>query len=170
MEAVGLNFSSTPTPELILKTFEQYCEDRQTPNRFVLAPILVGRWLDVFRDEIDFYVAGNQEGIGTLLDMAQFVGACNPLTDRSRVPLSHRFLRHAPLVMVDYPGEVSLKQIYGTYNRAALKDVPNLRAYTKPLTGVIVAFYLAKGFTTYAVLELARWDQSVYEATLPLQD
>ena len=26
MEVVGLNFSSATTPELILKTFEQYCE------------------------------------------------------------------------------------------------------------------------------------------------
>ncbi|KAJ8584108.1 hypothetical protein M405DRAFT_827366, partial [Rhizopogon salebrosus TDB-379] len=26
MEVIGLNFSSATTPELILKTFEQYCE------------------------------------------------------------------------------------------------------------------------------------------------
>lgn len=32
MEVVGLNFSSATTPELILKTFEQYCEYRKTPN------------------------------------------------------------------------------------------------------------------------------------------
>ena len=77
------------------------------------------------------------------LERIQFVGACNPPTDPGRVPLSHRFLRHAPLVMVDYPGELSLKQIYGTYNRAMLKVVPNLRAYSEPLTDAMVQFYLA---------------------------
>jgi dynein heavy chain 1 len=30
MEVVGLNFSSATTPELILKTFEQYSEYRKT--------------------------------------------------------------------------------------------------------------------------------------------
>ena len=46
------------------------------------------------------------------LERIQFVGACNPPTDPGRVPLSHSFLRHAPLVMVDYPGELTLRQIY----------------------------------------------------------
>ena len=52
--------------------------------------------------------------------------------------------------MVDYPGEVSLKQIYGTYNHAVLKVVPTLRTYAEPLTDAMVAFYLAsqKRFTT----------------------
>ena len=77
------------------------------------------------------------------LERTQFVGACNPPTDPGRVPLSHRFLRHAPLVMVDYPGELSLKQIYGTYNWAMVKVVPNLRAYSEPLTDAMVQFYLA---------------------------
>jgi len=44
--------------------------------------------------------------------------------------------------MVDYPGEVSLKQIYGTYNRAVLKVVPSLRAYAELLTDAMVAFTL----------------------------
>ena len=41
MEVVGLNFSAT-TPELILKTFEQYCEYRKTPNGVILAPVQIG--------------------------------------------------------------------------------------------------------------------------------
>jgi hypothetical protein len=61
------------------------------------------------------------------LEHIQFVGACNPPTDPVCVPLSHRFRRHAPLVMADYPGEVSLKQIYGMYNRALLKVVPTFQ-------------------------------------------
>ena len=200
MEVVGLNFSSATTPELILKTFEQYCEYRKTPNGVILAPAQIGRWLVVFCDEINLPATdkyGTQRVISFIrqlvecggywrtsdmawvkLERIQFVGACNPPTDPGRVPLSHRFLRHAPLVMVDYPGELSLKQIYGTYNRALLKVVPNLRAYASPLTDAMVDLYLAsqKRFTTdvqahyvYSPRELTRWVRGVYEAIRPLE-
>ena len=200
MEVVGLNFSSATTPELILKTFEQYCEYRKTPNGVILAPVQIGRWLVVFCDEINLPAPdkyGTQKVISFIrqlvecggywrasdmawvkLERVQFVGACNPPTDPGRVPLTHRFLRHAPLVMVDYPGEVSLKQIYGTYNRAVLKVVPTLRAYAEPLTDAMVAFYLAsqKRFTTdiqahyvYSPRELTRWVRGIYEAIRPLE-
>ncbi|CAH2049383.1 unnamed protein product, partial [Iphiclides podalirius] len=43
MEVVGLNFSSATTPELLLKTFDHYCEYRKTPNGVVLAPVQVGK-------------------------------------------------------------------------------------------------------------------------------
>ncbi|KAI0090006.1 dynein heavy chain protein 1 [Irpex rosettiformis] len=199
METVGLNFSSATTPELILKTFEQYCEYRKTPNGVILAPLQIGRWLVVFCDEINLPATdkyGTQRVISFIrqlvesggfwrtsdmawvkLERIQFVGACNPPTDPGRVPLSHRFLRHAPLIMVDYPGEVSLKQIYGTYNRALLKVIPNLKAYAGPLTDSMVALYLAsqKRFTTdiqahyvYSPRELTRWVRGVYEAIRPL--
>ncbi len=199
MEVVGLNFSSATTPELILKTFEQYCEYRKTPNGVVLAPIQIGRWLVIFCDEINLPATdkyGTQRVISFIrqlvesngyyrttdmawvkLERIQFVGACNPPTDPGRVPLSHRFLRHAPLVMVDYPGEISLKQIYGTYNRALLKVVPTLRAYSEPLTDAMVSLYLAsqKRFTTdvqahyvYSPRELTRWVRGIYEAIRPL--
>ncbi|KAF5329223.1 hypothetical protein D9758_018190 [Tetrapyrgos nigripes] len=118
---VGLNFSSATTPELIPKTFEQYCEYRKTPNRVVLAPIQI--WLVVFCDDINLPAAdkyGTQRVISFIrqlvectgfwrtsdeawvkMERIQFVGSCNPPTDPGRVPLSHRFLWHAPLVMVD---------------------------------------------------------------------
>ena len=200
LEVVGLNFSSATTPALILKTFEQYCEYRKTPNGVILAPVQIGRWLVVFCDEINLPAPdkyGTQKVISFLrqlvecggywrssdmawikLERIQFVGACNPPTDPGRVPLTHRFLRHAPLIMVDYPGELSLKQIYGTYNRAVLKVVPNLRAYSEPLTDAMVAFYLAsqKRFTTdiqahyvYSPRELTRWVRGIYEAIRPLE-
>lgn len=41
MEVVGLNFSSATTPELLLKTFDHYCEYRKTPNGLVLSPVQV---------------------------------------------------------------------------------------------------------------------------------
>lgn len=200
MEVVGLNFSSATTPELILKTFEQYCEYRKTPNGIVLSPAQIGRWLVLFCDEINLPATdkyGTQRVISFLrqlveyggfwrvsdkawvkLERIQFVGACNPPTDPGRVPLSHRFLRHAPLIMVDYPGEISLNQIYGTFNRALLKVTPNLRGYAEPLTAAMVDFYLAsqKRFTpdiqahyVYSPRELTRWMRGIYEAIKPLE-
>jgi len=38
------------TPELILRTFEQYCEYRRTPQSMILSPQLIGRWIVVFCD------------------------------------------------------------------------------------------------------------------------
>ena len=200
LEVVGLNFSSATTPELILKTFEQYCEYRKTPNGVVLAPVQIGRWLVVFCDEINLpsldkygtqrvisFLRQLMEGNGfwrttdlswVKLERIQFVGACNPPTDPGRVPLSHRFLRHAPVVMVDYPGEISLKQIYGTFNRALLKVAPNLRGNSDALTDAMVSFYLAsqKRFTAetqahyiYSPRELTRWSRGIYEAIKPLE-
>ncbi|KAJ9480171.1 Dynein heavy chain, cytoplasmic [Pseudozyma hubeiensis] len=200
MEVVGLNFSSATTPELILKTFEQYCEYRKTPNGIVLSPTQIGRWLVLFCDEINLPATdkyGTQRVISFLrqlvesggfwrisdkawvkLERIQFVGACNPPTDPGRVPLSHRFLRHAPLIMVDYPGEISLNQIYGTFNRALLKVTPNLRGYAEALTGAMVDFYLAsqRRFTPdiqahyiYSPRELTRWMRGIYEAIKPLE-
>ena len=75
------------------------------------------------------------------IERIQFVGACNPPTDPGRKPLSHRFLRHVPVIYVDYPGPTSLTQIYGTFNRAMLRIVPPLRSYAQPLTDAMVEFY-----------------------------
>ena len=84
------------------------------------------------------------------LERIQFVGTCNPPTDPGRVALSHHFLCYFLLIMVNYLEEVPLEQIYGTYTRAVLKIVPNLRAYTDPLINAMVDFYLASQwrFTT----------------------
>jgi dynein heavy chain 1 len=80
--------------------------------------------------------------------------------------------------MVDYPGEVSIKQIYGTYSRALLKVVPNLRPYGEALTDAMVSFYLVsqRRFTTdaqahyvYSPRELTRWVRGIYEAIKPLE-
>ena len=56
------------------------------------------------------------------------------------VSLFSRFLCHVPVVYVDHPGSMSLTQIYGTLNRAMLRVVPNLRAYSDTLTNAIVEF------------------------------
>jgi len=108
-----------------------------------------------------------------------FVGACNPPTDSGRSILSNRFLRHAPLLFVDFPGEDSLKTIYGTFNRAMLKKIPTLRHLAEPLTEAMVKFYTMSQlhFTAdqqphyiYSPRELTRWKYAINEALEPLED
>ncbi|XP_048259760.1 cytoplasmic dynein 1 heavy chain 1-like isoform X2 [Haliotis rufescens] len=200
MEVVGLNFSSATTPELLLKTFDHYCEFRRTPNGVVLSPVQLNKWLVLFCDEInlpDMDKYGTQRVISFLRQMMehggffrtsdqtwvkferiQFVGACNPPTDPGRKPLSHRFLRHVPVVYVDYPGETSLKQIYGTFNRAMLRLVPSLKPYADPLTNAMVEFYMMsqERFTqdmqphyVYSPREMTRWVRGICEALRPLE-
>ncbi|XP_071453347.1 dynein heavy chain, cytoplasmic isoform X3 [Hetaerina americana] len=200
MEVVGLNFSSATTPELLLKTFDHYCEYRKTPNGVILSPVQLGKWLVLFCDEInlpDMDQYGTQRVISFLrqlvehrgffrasdqswvrLERIQFVGACNPPTDPGRKPLSHRFLRHVPVIYVDYPGETSLKQIYGTFCRAMLRLVPPLRSYAEPLTNAMVELYLAsqERFTqdmqphyVYSPREMTRWVRGICEAIRPLE-
>ncbi|KAG8527498.1 uncharacterized protein KY384_007650 [Bacidia gigantensis] len=200
MEVVGLNFSSATTPDLLIKTFDQYCEYRKTLNGVIMSPAQIGKWIVFFCDEInlpeqDNY--GTQRAISFLrqlieqngfwrtvdktwvtLERIQFVGACNPPTDPGRTPLGPRFLRHAPVVMVDYPGELSLHQIYSTFNNAVLKIIPNLRGYADALTKAMVQFYLQSQarFTPtiqphyiYSPRELTRWVRGLYESIKPLE-
>lgn len=200
MEVVGLNFSSATTPDLLIKTFEQYCEYKKTLNGVVLSPTQIGRWLVIFCDEINLPAPdkyGTQRAIAFLrqlveqngfwrtsdktwvtLDRIQFVGACNPPTDAGRTPMGARFLRHAPLIMVDYPGELSLQQIYGTFTSAVLKVIPALRGYSESLTKAMVQFYIEsqRRFSpkiqphyVYSPRELTRWVRGIYEAIRPLE-
>jgi dynein heavy chain 1 len=200
MQVVGLNFSSATTPDLLIKTFEQYCEYKKTLNGVQLTPTQIGRWLIIFCDEINLPAPdkyGTQRAISFLrqlveqngfwrtsdktwvtLDRIQFVGACNPPTDAGRTPMALRFLRHSPLIMVDYPGEQSLQQIYGTFNSAVLKIIPTLRGYADALTRAMVQLYAEsqKRFTpdiqphyVYSPRELTRWVRGIYEALRPLE-
>jgi len=200
MEVVGLNFSSATTPDLMVKTLEQYCDYRKTLSGVTMAPTQIGRWLVVFCDEINLPAPdkyGTQRVISFMrqlveqggfwrtstktwvsLERIQFVGACNPPTDAGRTPLGLRFLRHAPLIMVDYPGDVSLTQIYGTFNTAMLKLIPTLRGYADALTQAMIQVYVQsqKRFTAdiqphyvYSPRELTRWVRAIYEAIRPLE-
>ncbi|RKP12812.1 hydrolytic ATP binding site of dynein motor region D1-domain-containing protein [Piptocephalis cylindrospora] len=201
LEVVDLNFSSATTPELILRTLEQHGEYRRTPGGgCVLAPTALGKWLVLFCDEINLPAQdryGTQRVLSFLrqlieaggfwrssdkawvrLERVQFVGACNPPTDPGRVPLSARFLRHAPLLLVDYPGELSLKQIYGTLAKAMLKVHPTLRGNSDALTGAMVELYLrsqsrftpeSQAHYVYSPRELTRWMRGIHEAIRPLE-
>ena len=200
MEVVGLNFSSATTPDLLIKTFDQYCEYRKTLSGIVMSPTQIGKWLVVFCDEINLPAKdkyGTQRAITFLrqlieqngfwrtgdkawvtLERIQFIGACNPPTDPGRTPMGPRFLRHTPVVMVDYPGELSLEQIYGTFNNAVLKVIPNLRGYADAVTKAMVQVYQESQarFTpdiqphyVYSPRELTRWVRGLYEAIRPLE-
>ena len=53
MDVINVNFSSSTTPELLMRNFDHYCEYRRTPNGMTLAPIQLNRWLVIFCDEIN---------------------------------------------------------------------------------------------------------------------
>ena len=82
-----------------------------------------------------------------------------------------------PVIYVDYPAEASLKQIYGTFNRAMLRLIPALKGYADPLTNAMVEFFLStqERYTQeqqphyiYSPRELTRWVRGVCEAIRPL--
>lgn len=195
-DMIFINFSSSTTPELILKTFDHYCEYKKTSNGIVLKPKQANKWMVLFCDEINlpevdkygtqivitflreiteqngFWRPSDKQWI--TLEKIQFVGACNPPTDVGRHPLANRFLRHTPLLYVDFPGSESLKQIYGTFNKAILrKGGPELRNYSQNLTDAMVEFYTScqKHYTPdirahyiYSPRELTRWKHAINES------
>lgn len=193
----NLNFSSRTTPEIILKTFAQYCSYVRRGKDIFLEPsdsLGAQSWLVVFCDEInlpeeDAY--GTQRVIMFMrqlvehggfwredntwikIDRIQFVGACNPPTDAGRVAMSHRYLRHVPLLLVDFPEKDSLMQIYRTFNSGMLKLFPNLKGESDALTEAMVGVYLENQTKFkpsmqpqyfYSPRELSRWVRGVYEA------
>ena len=58
-----------------------------------------------------------------------------------RVEMSSRFLRHAPLLLVDSPSHDSLIQIYRTLNGGIMKLLPSLRGETDAMTEAMVEVY-----------------------------
>jgi dynein heavy chain 1 len=195
----SLNFSSHTSPEIILKAFQQYCKYVRRGRELFLEPAeSLGNdiWLVVFCDEInlpeeDSY--GTQrvimfmrqlveqggfwrdDNVWIKINRIQFVGACNPPTDAGRVEMSHRFLRHVPLLLVDFPETDSLMQIYRTFNGGMIKLFPNLRGETDAMTEAMIEVYTEnqKRFTAqqqpqyiYSPRELSRWVRGIYEAVV----
>ena len=195
-EMVFINFSSSTTPDLILKTFDHYCEYIKSSNGTILRPKQNNKYLVVFCDEInlpemDKYSTQvvitflreitEQNGFWRPLDKTwikleriQFVGACNPPTDVGRHPLNNRFLRHCPLLYVDFPGKDSLRQIYGTFNRAILHKAGSaFSGMSEPLTEAMVEFYMqcqthytpdVQPHYIYSPRELTRWKHAINES------
>ena len=195
----SLNFSSRTTPEIILKTFSQYCSYVRRGKDIVLEPaesLGAQSWLVIFCDEINL---PEQDSYGTQrvitfmrqlveqggfwrddnvwvkINRIQFVGACNPPTDAGRVSMSQRFLRHVPLLLVDFPAKDSLLQIYRTFNGGMMKLFPNLRGETEALTEAMVELYMEnqRKFSPdlqpqyfYSPRELSRWVRGMYESVV----
>ena len=197
-ELVTLNFSSSTGIDLILRTLKHHCTSEKTPTGSVLRPVVRNKWLVIFCDEINLPKTdqyGTQRVITFLrqitehggfwrgsdlsfvtLERIQIIGACNPPTDAGRVKLSNRFLRHSPLMFVDFPSIPSLRIIYGTFVRAMLKLQPSLRAHAEPVTEAMIEVYAdsQKRFTPdvqphyiYSPRELSRWVRAMYEAMNP---
>ena len=193
----NLNFSSRTSPQIILKIFSQYCAYVRRGKDIVLQPVeSLGSdsWLVVFCDEINLPAQdtyGTQrvimfmrqlveqggfwrdDNVWVKIHRIQFVGACNPPTDAGRFPMSHRFLRHAPLLLIDFPAKESLLQIYGTFNGGMMKLFPNLKGETDALTNAMVEVYMEnqRKFKPdmepqyfYSPRELSRWVRGIYEA------
>lgn len=77
------------------------------------------------------------------------------------------------MILVDFPGFDSLKQIFGTFNKAMLKRSVALRQYSEYLTNAMVEFYTEsqRHFTAdiqphyiYSPRELTRWKYAINEA------
>ena len=156
-----------------------YDMDIHCMNCVILLCLGTQRVISFLRQMVEhggFYRTSDQTWVK--FERIQFVGACNPPTDPGRKPLSHRFLRHVPVVYVDYPGKTSLTQIYGTFNRAMLRLIPSLRTYAEPLTNAMVELYLMSQdkFTQdtqphyiYSPREMTRWVRGICEALRPLE-
>eukprot|EP00397_Hematodinium_sp_SG-2012_P000022 GEMP01000022.1.p1 GENE.GEMP01000022.1~~GEMP01000022.1.p1 ORF type:complete len:4594 (-),score=1270.22 GEMP01000022.1:1053-14834(-) len=200
-ELASLNFSSGTTPHLLMQTLTMYCECVKLQHGLVMRPKTPGKWLFVFCDEINLPI---QDAYGTQrvlmlvrqisehkgfyrpsdrkwvhLERVQFLGACNPPTDAGRWPMSDRFMRHTPIVFVDYPGFDSLKQIYGTFCRAIMKFCPMISDLGNTLTHAMVRFYdeNQRKFSVdmqphylYSPRELTRWKVAIHESVLGTGD
>ena len=193
-EMIFVNFSATTNPAMIIKQFDHYCELAKSRGGLVLRPKQLNKNLVIFCDEInlpDEDQYGTQYVITFLrqlterrgywrisdkqwinLERIQFVGACNPPVDAGRHEMSPRFLRHAPVMLVDFPSYQSLITIYGTFNRAMLRKYPSLKPHADQLTLAMVDFYYEsqKHFTAdmqphyiYSPRELTRWKYAIIE-------
>ncbi|EGV61784.1 hypothetical protein CANTEDRAFT_131278 [Yamadazyma tenuis ATCC 10573] len=195
LDILQLNFSKESSPESLMRSLKQYCEYQRTSNGIVFSPRVSGKWVVVFCDEInlpgvDKY--GCQKVISLMRQMVehrgfwdpkemqwvemkniQFVGACNSPKDPGRQKLSNRFGRHVTLIMVDYPGETSLNQIYEEFNLAVMKCAPDLRGYTKSVVKAMISVYLKskerltpdiQSHYVYSPRELTRWTRGLLEA------
>ncbi|ODV62102.1 dynein heavy chain [Ascoidea rubescens DSM 1968] len=199
LESISLNFSKETSPDLLIKTLEQYCEYKRVANGLILAPSIPGKWLVIFCDEVNL-PANDKYGTQTVISFIrqliekgglykngswvqtqniQFVFACNPPTDAGRNPLSLRFLRHVCLITVGYPERISLNQIYETFNNAILKIIPQLRYASTLLTSAMLSVYFecSKHFLPssqvhyiYSPRELTRWVRGIYEAIKSLEN
>jgi len=84
-----------------------FCDEINLPDIDKYGTMTIITFLRELTEQRGFWRPSDKQWIN--LERIQFVGACNPPTDTGRKPLSARFLRHTPLILVDFPGPESLK-------------------------------------------------------------
>ena len=209
VDLVTLSFSSTSHPVLeVLEKRCSY--KKTSRGVVLAPSSSSSKWLIVFCDEINLPAPdeyGTQRVISLLrtlveqrgffrcssvvggsdstfewvsLERVLFVGACNPPTDPGRSPLHLRFLRHAPVLFVDFPSQEALRQIYGTFSRALVRSAPAVPSdVASQLTNACVDVYLknqarftpdVRSHYVYSPRELSRWYRALREALLADKD
>lgn len=192
LQYVGINFSKETTPHTVIASLEQHCVYRKVGSRMVMAPRSFKK-LVLFCDEVNLpkpdkyntqravsflrqMIEHNgfwRNGVWVQLQDVLLVAACNPQTDVGRNEMSERFTRHVSIVMVDYPCESSLKQVYLTLNTAMLRSNSRLPLLAAPLTqSMIQVYYACRGLSgkqphyVFSPRELTRWVRGI-AAALP---
>lgn len=196
---VSLNFSKDTMPELIIKTLEHNCTYRMTSSGLLMLPPLSDKWLVIFCDELNlpkmdkydsqvvisflrglivnngFWHPAKKEWV--TLKNVQIVGACNPADGTTRQDLSQRFQNNCNVIMVDYPGKESLKQIYEAFANAILRCVPDLIGYADTLTSAMIDVYFQyrdnfneteKSHYICSPRELTRWIRGIFQGLKPM--
>ncbi|KAK1747403.1 dynein heavy chain [Skeletonema marinoi] len=167
----SLNFSSRTTPEIIMKTFAQYCTYVRKGKDIVLEPVEslgakedsygTQRVIMFMRQLVEQGGFWREDNVWVKTNRIQFVGACNPPTDAGRVVL--------------LPSRDSLTQIYRTFNGGIMKLFPQLKGETDVITEAMIEIFTAcqKKFTPqmqpqyfYSPRELSRWVRGIYEAVV----
>lgn len=192
---VAMNFSKDTTISSILKSLKRHTIYADGPKGLVLCPKLPDKCVVLFCDEInlpklDKY--GSQSVILFLrlliekngfwrtddnrwvsIERIRIVGACNPSSDPGRLPLSPRFLRHTPILSIDYPSEQSLMTIYQNLFEATFSLLPHLKSYARTFCDASIYLYhqCKKNFTPsmrahylFSPRELTRWIRGLQTA------
>ncbi|AAS51484.1 ACR258Wp [Eremothecium gossypii ATCC 10895] len=190
---IGINFSKDTSVELFLKTLEQHTICTPTSRGIIMQPKAHGKQLVVFCDEINLPMLDEygsqpvilflrqliekrgfwnvQESKWVFIERIQIVGACNPPGHAGRVSITPRFLRHASIVMVDYPGQIAMEQIYETFFNAIFKLTPKLKGFASDFTKASLQVYYdckatytseAHSHYIYSPRELTRWVRGIH--------
>ncbi|AMD19130.1 HBR229Cp [Eremothecium sinecaudum] len=192
-DVIGINFSKDTTVDSFLKTIEQHTTCSPTSRGIIMQPKGHGKQLVVFCDEINLPALDEyesqpvilflrqlvekkgfwnvQENKWVFIERIQIVGACNPSSHAGRVSITRRFSRHASIIMVDYPGKISMEHIYEVFYNAVFNMAPQLKGYSSAFTKASLdVYYKAKATFTeeqhshyiFSPREITRWIRGIH--------
>eukprot|EP00767_Chilomastix_cuspidata_P001620 gnl/Chilomastix_cuspidata/1746.p1 GENE.gnl/Chilomastix_cuspidata/1746~~gnl/Chilomastix_cuspidata/1746.p1 ORF type:complete len:4985 (-),score=1600.97 gnl/Chilomastix_cuspidata/1746:1376-14452(-) len=190
---VGLNFSSCTSPDIIRQYLSRYCTRKNKQNYSTMELTsknvhnLVLMCDEINLPEEDEY--GTQRVIAFIRSLVEhqgfwdptdntwvhlrdvyFAGACNPPTDPGRHPMTSRFLRHSPVLLVDFPTVESLHMIYNCFNSAVLQRFSSASQLASSVSNSMIQVYseTRKRLTPdlqphyiYSPRELTRWTRAI---------